>query len=368
VSNIEASNSGRKKKIQCPQCKAEISIVRPSNLVVDLANYVEYAASRMVLPTILMGGSITVIYMSSTYGILALQTILSQEDFERIFFERTDSPASIFRKFTGTALIPWLLIFSRASFSDPFFPIIPMLYFVTQPKPDPLVEFSSWPPSAGLSFALIPFARAAYNAYYEHVWAPHEKRWLAEITPRPATETRNNEDDVADMEIEIGVEEVEEGGEDDDDTDDEDDGDERPPAEAPPLAARPLDEAAPALPVDALLEANVQRNVVVNGNARAAPRRELSISISRVAKSIMGALVFPGISALMGDLLRTALPASWTRLYPGQKPTRFLQTRWGRSIVGGCLFVVLKDTVTLYVRWKMAQNHQKRQIANYKKR
>jgi hypothetical protein len=90
--------------------------------------------------------------------------------------------------------------------------------------------------------------------------------------------------------------------------------------------------------------------------------------MSRVAKSIMGALVFPGISALMGDLLRTALPASWTRLYPGQKPTKFLQTRWGRSIVGGCLFVVLKDAVTLYVRWKMAQNHQKRQIANYKKR
>jgi hypothetical protein len=371
VTNLESSNSGQKKKIQCPQCKADITVVRPRNLIVELANYLEYAAGRIVLPTILMVGGTTVVYMSCSYGVLAMRTILSQDDFERIFFEEPETPGSVLRKFTGTTLIPWLLIFSRTSFADPFFPIIPMLYFVTQQKPDPLVEFSSWPPSAGLSFALIPFARAAYNAYYEHAWAPYEKRWLAEITPRTSNETRNNEDDIAGMEIEIGLQEVEEGGEEDDETDDEDEnGAQRPLAEAPQLQARPLDEVAPALPVNALLEVNaeVRRNVVINGNAGAPQRRELSISISRVAKSIMGALVFPGISAIMGDLLRSALPASWTRLLPGQKPTKFLQTRWGRGIVGGCLFVVLKDAFTLYVRWKMAQNHKKRSIANYKKK
>jgi hypothetical protein len=68
----------------------------------------------------------------------------------------------------------------------------------------------------------------------------------------------------------------------------------------------------------------------------------------------------------MGDVLRSVLPASWTQLpWLRAKPTRFLQTRWGRSLVGGCFFVVLKDAVTLYVKWKMAQNHRHRRVVDY---
>ena len=42
-----------------------------------------------------------------------------------------------------------------------------------------------------------------------------------------------------------------------------------------------------------------------------------------------------------------------------------LQEKWGRSLVGGCLFVVVKDAVGLYVRWKMAQMHRGRRVLDY---
>jgi RING-variant domain len=367
VANIEASNSGRKKKIECPQCKSEIIIVRPRSLMVDFVTSLEYGVSRLVLPTILTIGSSTVVYMSLSYGVLAVRTVLGHDDFLRIFGEPVNSQAQVIRRVTGITLIPGMLILSRTSLADSILPIIPMFYFITQPKPDPIVEFSTWPPSAGLSFALLPYVRAAYNTYYEHVWAPHERRWIEEVSPRSSSGSRNN-DDVAGMEIEIGLEDV---GDDDGEQGDQDEQEANAQAEhAPPLNAPPLNEVAPGLPVNAILGVNVEarHEVVVNGEQRQGGRRDISISISRITKSILGALVFPGVSAIMGDLLRVALPQSWTALSPRQKPTKFLQTRWGRSIVGGCLFVVLKDAVTLYVRWKMAQTHRKRTIANFKGR
>ena len=34
-------------------------------------------------------------------------------------------------------------------------------------------------------------------------------------------------------------------------------------------------------------------------------------------------------------------------------------------MVGGCLFVGIKDAVMLYVRWKMAQNHRRRRVLDH---
>jgi hypothetical protein len=101
--------------------------------------------------------------------------------------------------------------------------------------------------------------------------------------------------------------------------------------------------------------------------------------------TILGALIFPSIAASMGELLRITLPVSWVTpprgvtttswlggwlgagaMQSGKgRSTGFLQTRWGRSLVGGCLFVGMKDMVMLYVRWKMAQNHRKRKVLDH---
>lgn len=388
VADIEGSNGGRSRKILCPQCKSEIFIARPRSILVDLVKGIEGAASRMVLPSIIIIGSTTVVYLSLSYGAIAVHLVLGTDDFQKIFGSAVYSPAQVLRRLFGLSIVPWMLILSRTSIADSILPIVPMLFFVTQPKPDPLVDFSSWPPSAGLSFALLPYLRAAYNAYYEYVWGDKVRRWIEEVKPRSTSDSQRNG---GDLELEIGLEDEE------DESDDEEAGDNARPAAqqeqadheargpAHPLHAPPMDHqehaAPPPPPQRNLAQGEVRVNAAIGahagqqGAAAAAAqdivqhrRRDYSISVSRVAQSVLGALVFPGISAMMGDLLRVVLPTSWTFVGSRwQKPTRFLQTRWGRSIVGGCLFVVLKDAVTLYVRWKMAQNHRKRKVVDYDK-
>jgi hypothetical protein len=93
-----------------------------------------------------------------------------------------------------------------------------------------------------------------------------------------------------------------------------------------------------------------------------------------IASTIMGALFFPAISSLMGDLLKHTLPKKWvmkavltmsSRRVKTLPATGLLQEKWGRSIVGGCLFVVLKDALILYVKWKRARDHGKRRVLDY---
>ena len=354
VADIEVSNTGLPKKILCPQCKSEITIARPRSVLVDIVRALEGAASRLVLPAILTLGGSTVLYLSLSYGIIAVRMVLGPEDFGEMFHSPVDSPAQITRRVFGLSIVPWTLILSRTSIADSILPIVPMLFFVTQPKPDPLVDFSSWPPSAGLSFALLPYARAAYNTYYEQVWGERERKWLEEVKPRSNSDGRR--DDA--FELEIGLDNVDDDEDQAAQQDGQDGGEGN---QAHPLDAPPLDQ--PEAP-----EPQLPQGIPGLGEGQHQHHRRLdySISLVRVAQSVIGALVFPSISAVMGDVLRSVLPASWTQLpWLRAKPTRFLQTRWGRSLVGGCLFVVLKDAVTLYVKWKMAQNHRHRRVVDY---
>ncbi len=93
-----------------------------------------------------------------------------------------------------------------------------------------------------------------------------------------------------------------------------------------------------------------------------------------VASTIMGALFFPAISSLMGDLLKHTLPKKWVMksvlLMPPRQiktlpATGLLQEKWGRSVVGGCLFVVLKDALILYAKWRRAKDQGKKKILDY---
>jgi hypothetical protein len=45
-----------------------------------------------------------------------------------------------------------------------------------------------------------------------------------------------------------------------------------------------------------------------------------------------------------------------------------LKEKWGRSLVGGCLFVVLKDAVMLYCKWKKARDFGKRRVRDWEGR
>lgn len=89
-----------------------------------------------------------------------------------------------------------------------------------------------------------------------------------------------------------------------------------------------------------------------------------NISTHSLSFQFMGAVLFPAISSIMGDALKYALPSIWVKARWGGKPG-LLQQKWARSLVGGCLFVVLKDVVVLYCKWKKARNFGKKKVLEF---
>jgi hypothetical protein len=94
-------------------------------------------------------------------------------------------------------------------------------------------------------------------------------------------------------------------------------------------------------------------------------RQDVSATLS--AGTIMGAIFFPAVAAAMGEVLKVSLPAKWVGRGVGVRVggKGLLMEKWGRSLVGGCLFVVLKDVVTLYCKWRKAKDFGKRKVMDY---
>jgi hypothetical protein len=94
-------------------------------------------------------------------------------------------------------------------------------------------------------------------------------------------------------------------------------------------------------------------------------RQDVSATLS--ADTIMGALFFPAVAAAMGEVLKISLPARWVGRGVGVRVggRGLLMEKWGRSLVGGCIFVVLKDVVTLYCKWRKARDFGKRKVLDF---
>jgi hypothetical protein len=106
-------------------------------------------------------------------------------------------------------------------------------------------------------------------------------------------------------------------------------------------------------------------------NGRIAQR---DIDLPAITSTVLGALFFPAISSIMGTILKLTLPSHLTSTTTTSKgifwtttevSKGLLKEKWGRSIVGGCLFVVLKDAVVLYCKWKKARDFGKRKVLDF---
>jgi len=93
------------------------------------------------------------------------------------------------------------------------------------------------------------------------------------------------------------------------------------------------------------------------------------ISTTHISRTVMSALFFPAISSLVGDLLKHTLPSKWIlkSSWMANGKGGLLQEKWGRTLIGGCLFVVLKDAVVLYCKWKKAKDFGKKKVLDYVK-
>ncbi|KAF4550851.1 RING-variant domain-containing protein 2 [Elsinoe fawcettii] len=430
-------------QILCPQCKSEIYLARPWNPLVEAVKAFERASAKMVTPSAVVVGFETIRQAFVAHGMYTIVAIFGTDDARRIlrpflssrlyeiwdFETRAQELRDHWRLHLGLPLITPMLILSRTSLADSVLPVLPIVFFATQGDAvsEAFSEPTYWPPSASLTFAVLPYLRGAYNAYYQRLWSGHEKRWLKEIQPRNGESqegeanaegnAENNDNVVAEEEgvFEIRVDgNIWEDWNDNEERQEQADPQAQPnPQEADnraaidamigaaneandrnaeqqqahPLNAPPLDaDAGPDVRLNEPPEhVDIPRNPPPQQQepARPAPQnppnaeRRLSISTTGLAEKVLGALLFPTIASLSGELLRLCLPAAWTtpvlartwRTGLGRtKFTGLLQEKWGRSVVGGCLFVVVKDAVMLYVRWKMAQQHRRRRVLDYDRR
>ncbi|KAF2244427.1 hypothetical protein BU26DRAFT_399443, partial [Trematosphaeria pertusa] len=413
IADMEAPSSrrrvgGKSGKILCPQCKSEIRLERPRSLVVDTVRMMERLTGMMLLPgfifvtataaytTLTLAGTHTVYEIFGTEDALQILGPLYQPPNPRdtsVAIRLYNHLRNHWRLDVGLPLIPTVLVASRTSLADSFLPFLPLIFFVSGGTPqDEMLQFS-WPPSAAFTVATLPYVRGIYNAYYERVWLPREQRWLKEIQPRSGADDNadaqdahaqadnildaladEDEDDNDVVEIEVDFDifaDWNNGG-----AADNNDAAENPPVPiargpAPPLDAPPMDDEAPPLidmndeNQEAAPAPNVPQQPAHPRRQRIRRERNIGFSTTGLADTILGALIFPSIAAAVGEALKHALPKSWVTPPASGKPTGFLQAKWGRSIVGGCLFVGMKDAVLLYVRWKMAQNHRMRRVLDY---
>ncbi len=360
VANLEAPNSRKRApsdKILCPQCKSEIIVARPRSFVVEAVNAIERVTARMVVPGLLLTVAGTAYAGCFVHGIYTIFAVFGREDAQRILNDAQHVPT--WKLLFLVPSIPTLLILSRTRMADNLLPVFPILFYAFEKQ---RMDSNLWPPSAAMTIAALPYIRAAYNQIYEIVFGEREKRWLREIQPRAGENDAGNPAGVGgganngqgeehqavlmglDLEVEVFEEEAEPGPE------------EIPHPQAPANAADGPANQGAALP-----------NQQQPANVQPLAQNNFIISTNSLADTILGALVFPSVSAAMGALLKVALPHSWTTTSVPSDRFRsgLLQTRWGRTIVGGCLFVVLKDTALLYSRWKIAQSHQKRKVLDY---
>ena len=353
VADLEAPTSRRRagspRKIQCPQCKKDIVISRPRSLVVEGVAAVERVASRLVVPGIILTVAGSIYTGCWVHGLSSVYFVFGPEDFRRLL--EVDFGKGVSAKWAvGIPFIPVVLVLSRTTIADNFLPLLPVLFFATK-IPDarsPTMDF--WPPSAAMTMATLPYIRGVYNEFYKRMFAEREQQWIKAVQPRSA---ETAEDGARQQGAEAGV-----VGDD---------------AEGNGGFELNLEveifEGVEEPDVHQMQAGQEQANANPAQNQVPAARpNNLILSTTRAADAIIGALCFPVIASVMGRLIKVGLPKRWTtdpggpfgRHRPG-----LLQTIWGRSIIGGCLFVVMKDTLLLYSRYRIAQDHRKRSIVNY---
>jgi hypothetical protein len=226
----------------------------------------------------------------------------------------------------------------------------------------------------------LPYIRSAYIELYRSVFGELEKQWnqaaqrkpregeTAEDVAHAQADRQNEGNGILDIELEI-INIQEEDDEEDNEVRDQQARNERnqlPPN--PNNVAVPPDQPEPAAdalqPGQGVQQPNDQRPAAANEQPW---EFRQNISTAQIARTMIGALFFPAASSLMGDFLMHTLPRQWVTKPLGKASTGLLQEKWGRSIVGGCLFVVLKDALTLYCKWRKATNQERRRIIDYVK-
>ncbi|TIC93634.1 E3 ubiquitin-protein ligase MARCH5 [Colletotrichum higginsianum] len=401
------------KEIRCPVCKAVINVDEPYDPALALNNRIYKTFSKMS-PGLILGGLGAGTWVSlAMYGNIAVRVFAGPEATYRFFFNDNNPRGIPMVNWIHVAILPTIapaLILGQSFpvLGNVFFMPAAALYGVFHMARDD--HFFSWPPSPQLAAACFPYIRAVYNNLYQEFVTPYEKKWerrmagLPEpVAPPPPANNRpagnrqrrpagnndgaNNDDrnvgivgglldaaidmlDIPEVGMAVEVEEIEMG---------EEQGVAHLEILVEPLEDEAAERENAAREVaDVIAEQQAHLNeqpVAIQQPAQpaqpapAAPRqRGIQASLRDVTNTLASTLLLPMLSAGMGELLRLVLPQHWTTPVGGfgrfKVRTGLLQDQWGRNLVGGCMYIVLRDAFRLYTKYRMAQNKPLRRVRN----
>ncbi|KAI1342473.1 hypothetical protein F5Y15DRAFT_412978 [Xylariaceae sp. FL0016] len=336
VNDLEAQG----KEIKCPQCKSTIIITERWDPAIQLSNYLNKKFSNWT-PKILLGFIASgALASSSIYGLKAIDWFAGPEATIAFLFKSENIP--LFRLIRRGAqrdeppvnllhfsLLPFIapaLVINRMNIGDVVAIPASLVYATLFNDAN---ELLTWPPSPERAVALYPAVKASYFHLHKVLTGRLERIWTAraaaiQVDPSQHHEFAQNAPahqpeggGIFDLELDIQL-----GGNDD--------------------------------------EGNAAEEGQPNRNADSASRSPINF--------ITGALLWPGVCYGMGEILRHVMPSRFVGKAGGGPTTGLLQERWGRSLVGGCLFVVLKDAFFLYVKYRKTMNAPYRRIRNSDRR
>lgn len=96
---------------------------------------------------------------------------------------------------------------------------------------------------------------------------------------------------------------------------------------------------------------------------------DLTSALLNLAGAIASNLLLPAAASVSGELLRLTLPKRLTAAAPAGYQGRpgLLQQMWGRSVVGGGLFIVARDLLRLYIKYRKAVARPQRRVRSVKR-
>ncbi|KAI0110175.1 hypothetical protein F4814DRAFT_394310 [Daldinia grandis] len=336
------------KDIKCPICKAPIIVTERWDLATYLDNYLNITFSKWS-PQILFGFLASgALVSSSIYGIKAIDLFAGPEatmDFlfgteDPVLFGLIRLPVRVTNKsrmppinLINFALLPFIapgLVLNRLRLQGVSLFPTSVLYATFVALIDHADEYFTWPPSPQRTLAIYPALRTSYFQFHSTLSKSLEKRWKAQAKKLMSSETGQQP------------------------------------------AAIPTGEE-PVIDGDNLLDYEMDIAMAVADEEEAMGRRQENrrnrvIQGKPLENFLAGSLLFPGVCYGMGEILRFVLPSRFVTRPASGFCTGLLQERWGRSLVGGCLFVVLKDIFSLWVKYRRIMNWPSRKIKNVESR
>ncbi|KAK4191935.1 hypothetical protein QBC35DRAFT_528542 [Podospora australis] len=447
IAETEVSSNRPKSGLQCPACKAPITVEEPYDRVVAFRNALLRRYSRISPHALIMIVGTSSMVGAAGYGWAMMGAFAGDDAVYRWVFKFGHKHPVLPRVMALAALGPGLVLVRALQ------PIASLITF-----PVGLLSVSwllateglpQWPPSPSWAIAILPCVQYTYNRFYMNYFGVFERRLNRALRGRPMDEpeaqrqnnhpngnananaggnnnanANNNEEDegmwnsvvnlgravmgLFDDEVPEGedaegggrIEEVVieldlnlgggNGGNDDDDNNNIPDHNaeegedlvediqqilaENEAAVAganPPAAPRPP-FAAPAPPPPAAAQ-QPQQNQDRNHRRNADDAQPSGLSM--ITNGIVTSLLLPVIASGVGEAIRLTAPKSWvtrpslSRWGGGSSgPKGLLQERWGRSLVGGALFLVLRDAFALYAKYRRVQVKLNRKVKNVDKK